>query len=138
MKLFITLGTANGNNTKLTWFNSKFSDPLTEGVDAFTFDWSRDNNWLVPLVSLIAHTIKHVQLSKTVGTLLVPKWKSAIFWPLLLSPISGNFVKIIAEFIEYESPSRFFIKGSAENSVFNVGRFISNLLVLMLDARLSC
>jgi hypothetical protein len=21
----------------LTWFNSKFSDPLTEGVDAFTF-----------------------------------------------------------------------------------------------------
>jgi len=64
---------ANGNITKLTWFNSKFSDPLTEGVEAFTFDWSRDNNWLVPPVSLIAHTIKHIQLSKTVGTLLLPK-----------------------------------------------------------------
>ena len=91
--MFITLGTVNGNNTKLTWLKSKSSDPLTEGVDAFTFDWSRDNNWLVPPVSLIAHTIKHVQLSKTVGTILVPKWKSAIFWPLLLSPISGNFEK---------------------------------------------
>jgi hypothetical protein len=34
---------------------AKFSDPLTEDVDAFTFDWSRDNNWLVPPVSLIAH-----------------------------------------------------------------------------------
>ena len=72
------------------------------------------------------------------GTLLVPKWKSAIFWPLLISPISGNFEKIVAEFIEYESPSGFFVKGSAENSAFNEGRFISNMLVLMLDARLSC
>ena len=86
---------------------------------------------------LAAHS-KHVPLSKTVGTLLVPKWKSAIFWPLLFSPISGNLEKIVAEFIEYESPSICFVKGSAENSVFNEGRFISNMLVLMLDARLSC
>jgi hypothetical protein len=100
---------ANGNNTKLTRFNSKFSDPLTEDVDAFTFDWPRDNNWLVPPVSLIAHTIKHVQLCKTVGTLLVPKWKSAMFWPLLVSPISGNLKKFVAEFIEYETLSRFFV-----------------------------
>jgi hypothetical protein len=57
---------------------------------------------------------------------------------LLISPISGNFEKIVAEFIEYESPSRFLVKGSAENSVFNEGKFISNMLVLMLDARLSC
>jgi hypothetical protein len=83
----------------LTLFNSKFSDPLTEGVDAFTFDWSRDNNWLVPPVSVLVHTIKHVQLCKTVGTLLVPKWKSAMFWPLLVSSISGNLNKFVAEFI---------------------------------------
>ena len=129
---------ANGNNTKLTRFNSKFSDSLTEGVDAFTFYWSRDNNWLVPPVSLIAHIIKHVQLCKTVGTLLVPKWISAIFWPLLVSPISGNFEKFVADFIEYETPSRFFVKGSAENSVFKEGRFISNVLVLRFYARLPC
>ena len=117
---------------------SKSSDPLTEGVDAFTFDWSRDNNWLVPPVSLIAHTIKHVQLSKTVGTILVPKWKSAISGLCFFHPFLGILKKNVAEFIEYESPSRFFVEGSAENSVFNEGRFISNLLVLMLDARLSC
>jgi hypothetical protein len=45
---------------------------------------------------------------------------------------------MVAEFIEYDSPPRFFAKGSAENSVFNEGRLISNMLVLMLDARLSC
>jgi hypothetical protein len=33
------------------------------------------------------------------------------------------FEKIVAEFIEYESPSRFLVKGSAENSVFNEGKF---------------
>ena len=49
-----------------------------------------------------------------------------------------EFWKKIAEFIEYETPSRFFVKGSAENSVFNERRFISNVLVLRLDARLSC
>jgi hypothetical protein len=44
-----------------------------------------------------------------VGTLLVPKWKSAMFWPLLVSPISGNLKKFVAEFIEYETLSRFFV-----------------------------
>jgi hypothetical protein len=34
--------------------------------------------------------------------LLVPKWKSAMFWPLLVSSISGNLNKFVAEFIEDE------------------------------------
>ena len=53
-----------------------------------------------------------------------------------MSPNSGCFAYFVKDFVEYETPSRFFVKGSAENSVFNEGRFISNVLVLKLDARL--
>ena len=124
---------ANSNNKKLHRFNSRFLDPLSSGIDAFTYDWSVDNNWLVPPVSLIAHTIKHIQLCK--AELVVPKWKFAIFWPMLVCPESENFISIVKDYIEYETPSRFFVRGSADNSVFSENKFISNVLVLHLDAR---
>lgn len=106
---------------------------MSSGIDAFTYDWSVDNNWLVPPVSLIAHTIKHIQLCK--AELVVPKWKSAIFWPMLVCPENENFISIVKDYIEYETPSRFSVRGSADNSVFSENKFISNVLVLHLDAR---
>ena len=45
---------ANSYNTKLTRFNSLFWCPGTEAVDAFSQDWSANNNWLVPPIFLIA------------------------------------------------------------------------------------
>ena len=44
---------ASHYNTQLPHFNSKFWNPGTEGVDAFTCDWSKDINWLCPPVFLI-------------------------------------------------------------------------------------
>ena len=35
-------------NAKLPRFNSRFVQPGAEAVDAFTQDWSPENNWLVP------------------------------------------------------------------------------------------
>ena len=52
---------------KLHILNSRFLDPLSSGIDAFTFHWSVDINWLVWPVSLFAHTIKHIQLCKAEG-----------------------------------------------------------------------
>ena len=40
-------------NAKLPKFNSRFVQPGTEAVDAFTQDWSPENNWLVPPISFI-------------------------------------------------------------------------------------
>ena len=44
---------ANHYNTQLPRFNSRFWNPGTEAVDAFTSDWQDDNNWLCPPVYLI-------------------------------------------------------------------------------------
>ena len=46
-------------NAKLPRFNSRFVQPGVEAVDAFTQDWSPENNWLVPPISLIGRVLKH-------------------------------------------------------------------------------
>ena len=55
---------ASEKNCKTLRFNSKRICPNTEGVDAFTFDWGNEVNWLVPPVYLIWKTINHFLSSK--------------------------------------------------------------------------
>ena len=57
----------DSNNHQLDNFNSRFWTPGSKGVDAFTFDWSKDNNWLVP------------PICKGTGVIIVPLWRSAVF-----------------------------------------------------------
>ena len=70
-------------NTKLARFNSRFYQPGTEVVDAFTQGWKHNNNWLFPPTVLIIKTIRHLRASLAGGTLIVPLWKSSVFWTIL-------------------------------------------------------
>merc|ERR1712055_845239 len=84
-----------GENTILTgsqvfrtrsylFFNSRYWTPGTDGVDAFAFDWSRHNNWLVPPIYLIPRVLNYLLLCKAKGTLIIPRWYSAAYWPMLV------------------------------------------------------
>ena len=53
--------------------------------DAFSCDWSGENNWLVPPIECIGLVLKHIQVCSAVGTLIVSFWPSA---PLLAHFIS--------------------------------------------------
>ena len=55
---------ASHTNKKTQRFNSKYICPGSEGVNAFSVDWSNENNLLVPPVHLIPKTIKHFMSSK--------------------------------------------------------------------------
>ena len=44
-------------NTQLPRFNSRFWNPGSEAVDAFTSNWCDDNNWLCPPVYLVPRVI---------------------------------------------------------------------------------
>ena len=72
-------------NTQLPRFNSRFWNPGSEGVDAFTCDWRGENNWWCPPVYLVPRVLRHAQITGACGTLLVPKWPSAPFWPMLFN-----------------------------------------------------
>ena len=79
---------ASHYNTQLPRFNSRCWNPGTEGVDAFTCDWSKDINWLCPPVFLIPRVIRHASKCHAKGTLVVLEWPSAPFWPIIF-PTAG-------------------------------------------------
>ena len=60
-------------NQQLPRFNSRFWNPDSEAVDAFTRGWSGENNWLCPPVYLIPRLLRHEADSKAVAT----------YWPML-------------------------------------------------------
>ncbi|MEW8544538.1 MAG: reverse transcriptase domain-containing protein, partial [Candidatus Thiodiazotropha sp.] len=126
---------ADDSNKKCQVFNSQFWTPGTAGVDAFAFDWSGVNNWLAPPVCLVPRVLRQLVLNRAFGTLVVPKWQSAIFWPLLIDSQSGSFNDLVVESVEYQKPKHFFVPGSDKNSLFAISPFVSNILVLRLDAR---
>ena len=71
-------------NAQVPRFNSRFWNPESAVVEAFTQDWSRDNNWLcppVPLIIIIVRAIRYLIACKRVGSLIIPEWPSSYFWP---------------------------------------------------------
>ena len=68
-------------------------------------------NWFCPLTYLVNRVIQHAKATKAQGTLIVPAWCSAPFWPILYpdgcSPAS--FIKKVRELPQREGlflPSR--------------------------------
>ena len=57
--------------------------PGSEAVDTFTVDWRGENNWWCPPIYLVPRLLRHARQCATVGTLVVPVWPSAPFWPIL-------------------------------------------------------
>ena len=70
-------------NTQLPRFNSQFWNPGSEAVDTFTCNWEGKNSWWYPSVYLVPRALQHAQETAAVGTLVVPKWPSAPYWPML-------------------------------------------------------
>ena len=104
---------ADNFNRKTLRFNSKFYCPQTESVNCFTNDWSNENNYLCPPISLIGSTIRHLKLCEAKGTLIVPVWPSAYYWPLLY-PSGNSLATFIRDFYVFE-PHYF---SSCNDSVF--------------------
>lgn len=77
----------------------------------------------------------HMKICKAFGTLIIPKWKSSLFWPMVWNAKSNNFHNFVLKFIEYKKPKRFFTVGSDTKSIFAAERLNSNVLVLKVDFR---
>ena len=104
-------------NAKLPRFNSRFWNPGSEAIDAFTEDWSQDNNWLVPPIHLIPRVILFLLRCRSEGTLVCPAWQSAPYWPLLF-PDGITPRQEISEIIEFCHPFPLVKEGRGPNSKF--------------------
>ena len=75
---------ASSHKAKLDKFYYRFWNPGSNGVDAFTENWSEfGRDWFLSTFHLIERVIRHLRFCKGFGTLVVPFWHSGRFWPLL-------------------------------------------------------
>ena len=121
----------NSTNTQLPRFNSRFWVPDSEAIDSFTCSWANDNNRWCPPIYLIPRVIRHAQSNKVKGTLIIPQWPSAPFWPLLF-PNGSDPADYAVGRIVLPSSETLFLPGPLGTNLFK-GAPNTSMLALRLE-----
>ena len=111
---------SNLNNT-CERFNSKHWVPGTEAVDAFDQSWYGCRNWMVPPPSLGSKVLKKISKERAECTLVLPQWRAAPFWPLLLGQ-HGSFSHFIKAY-EILPRSNIITPGRCKKGIFTSNPF---------------
>ena len=125
---------ASDINRKSKRFNSRYLCPETEGINAFSFDWSNEVNLLVPPSYLIPRAFKHFlkSLTKSKAILICPYWPSAPFWPLLASG-HDTYFPFVKDVYMIENPVAYIKLGDNKRSILGLptyqGYFIAILMI---------
>lgn len=122
---------ANNLNTQLDRFNSRFWNPGSEAVDAFTINWGSENNWLCPPIVLIPRVIAHARACRCRGTLVVPAWPSAPFWPMLC-PDGTSFANYVVGVFYLPLVEDLIIPGRSGSALFGGKSPSTEVLALRL------
>jgi len=109
---------ANSVNAHNDRFNTRFWAPGSEAVDTFTCNWGGEDNWLFPPVYLIPRVIRHAQATCAKGTLIVPRWTSAPFWPILF-PNGIDPANFILEWLELPLSNALMLAGYSGANLFS-------------------
>ena len=120
---------ADHNNCQLPRFNSRCWSPGAEAVDSFTVNWAGENNWWCPPVGLVPRVIAHAQVCGASGTLIVPEWPSAPFWPVV-HPTAEQFAEFVVGTQELPLSELLIMPGLSGCSLF--GGKVPNTRVLAL------
>ncbi len=123
---------ADCSNTHCPLFNSRFYSPGCMAVDAFCQDWSGYNNWVVPPVCLAGRCIVHFKTCRAKGMLVVPKWTSQIFYPMLFDG-HADTTSIVKCLYEVSSLHGVLLPGSSSESVMHPDRLKRPLLFIWID-----
>ena len=76
---------ASNTNTKCLRFNSLTNCIGTSGIDCFKYHWGSPSiNWLFPPPRLVLKSINHLRECKGIGILLLPDWKTADFYAVVM------------------------------------------------------
>ena len=102
---------------QLERFCSRYRNPGCEAVDAFTISWLKENNWIFPPPYLIPLVLKHMSAGGEISTLLIPRWPSAVWWPLLVNT-DGSWKAFIMGSMTFKPYQGIFLPGSTPSNVF--------------------
>ena len=104
---------------------------MTEQVDAFTADWSGEMNWMFPPPYLVPRVIRHMRYGGEDGTLIVPLWTSAPWWPLLTTD-GCQPQPWIVDWMDLPLNDEMFIPAVAESCLFGLGTPAYRVLALRI------
>lgn len=99
-------------------FCSRWLNPCTEGVDAFTLSWSGENNWIFPPPYLIPRVLQHLKHGREFGTLIIPLWTSASWWPLVTRD-GTQPAAFVHDWVEIPPSEDMFIPATSGASLFS-------------------
>ena len=75
---------ADPNNSKCARFCARYNCPRVEAVDAFSISWAEEVAWICPPTTRLVDTIRKIAHSPGLrGVLVVPAWRTALFWAVL-------------------------------------------------------
>ena len=127
-------------NAQLPRFNLKFASPGCSEVDALAQDWSSENNWICPPVSLIVDSVHHLMSCSGSGTLIIPEWPSAHFWPFLRDG-SSRFSLFVTEVFVLPAVDDLLLEGPGQKQIYKTRPSVFcgcpkfRMLALRLDFR---
>ncbi|XP_022779071.1 uncharacterized protein LOC111320674 [Stylophora pistillata] len=104
-------------NAQLPRFNSRFASPGCSGVNALAQDWSAENNWICPPVSLIVDSVRHLMSCFGRRTLIIPEWPCAHFWPFLREG-SSRFSSYVAEVFVLPAVEDLRLEGPGQKQIY--------------------
>ena len=123
---------ASEQNRQILRFHSRYWSPGAEAVDTFTVNWSDEICWLLPPVYLIGRALSHGRACHAQGTLLVPLWKSAPFWPLLC-PDGRHFASFIHAYYIFPYEEGMLLPGCSGHNIGDSFASDSSLLAIYFD-----
>jgi hypothetical protein len=122
---------ASSTTAKVEKFYSRFWCPGSQGVDAFAYSWANENCWIVPPPKIVHKVLQHMKICKARGVMIIPRWQSAISWPLLHN--GQSWEPGVTKLMEYQNPKNFFVSAPGGNDAFSPAAFKGNVLILGLD-----
>ena len=87
-----------------------------------------ENNWWCPPLYLIPRLIRHGEVTRAQGTLVIPQWPSAPFWPILF-PSESRPAESVQQIVELPRKADLSLPGQSGSSVF---KSTPNVAVLAL------
>lgn len=115
-------------NYKLPIFHSQFLNELCAGVDAFSQFWGNKLGLFVPPIVVVPRVIRKMQKDRATGVLIVPLWRSASFWPLLVR--NGNFISNIVDWIDLPTNKENYISCINGSGIFGTENLKFRMLAL--------
>lgn len=93
-------------NKKCKKFCSRFPDPESITVDAFTISWTNEKFYAFPPFALALRSLRKIILDKAEGTIVLPLWPTQPWYPLFTSMLTSPPIVMKPNINLLISPSR--------------------------------